>query len=340
MLLKAENEEVILGLDLDWPGIYKKVLSKTSQIHLCYSENKCCIFKVYNIKVLPRAFILLLKHPNVKLAGYNIQNDLIKLGKDFCFDSEQLLTKINSLDKFSNGTLCCPHNWDLKAVSEKALDVHHSNLPKSKDTLFKFKGCVRYSNHLSSCGAAAEQILNVVEGYSGNKQLILGFDIEWPFSFKGGSGKVALIQICPDKNLCFLLHVSTLTSLPKTLVFLLNHKHVKLVGVNIANDIRKIGRDFKLDVRYILENNIVELGTLANEVLNVSQRWSLAGLVLNQLGKELEKTVDVRCSNWAHEKLSQQQIVYAAADAYAGLAVYNNLQKIKEGKSHKKEILS
>lgn len=50
-----------------------------------------------------------------------------------------------------------------------------------------------------------------------------------------------------------------------------------------CSDIRKIGRDFRIDVTDILENNLIELCSLANKKLNVSQRWSLDGLVLNQV---------------------------------------------------------
>ena len=39
-------------------------------------------------------------------------------------------------------------------------------------------------------------------------ELILGFDLEWPFNYKFGAGKTSLMQICPDEELCYIFHVS------------------------------------------------------------------------------------------------------------------------------------
>lgn len=66
-----------------------------------------------------------------------------------------------------------------------------------------------------------------------NKVIPVAFDMEWPFSFKTGSGKAALIQICKDINECHLFQISCLTSIPKPLVTFLSHERVCLHGVNI-----------------------------------------------------------------------------------------------------------
>lgn len=57
--------------------------------------------------------------------------------------------------------------------------------------------------------------------------------MEWPFNFKTGPGKTALIQLSPTINDCFLFHVAELNKLPKALTVLLSHSNVRLVGVNI-----------------------------------------------------------------------------------------------------------
>lgn len=61
----------------------------------------------------------------------------------------------------------------------------------------------------------------------------IGFDIEWPFNFQTGSGKTALVQICLEDSVCYLLYVYSLKKLPAAFVELLCHPKVKLVGVNI-----------------------------------------------------------------------------------------------------------
>lgn len=61
----------------------------------------------------------------------------------------------------------------------------------------------------------------------------LAFDVEWPFSFKTGPGKAALIQLCYDINLCYLFQISEMSRLPRPLLILLGHPKVRCHGVNI-----------------------------------------------------------------------------------------------------------
>lgn len=62
---------------------------------------------------------------------------------------------------------------------------------------------------------------------------VIGFDLEWPFNFTTGPGKTAVIQISPNLNQCYILHVSKLKNLPKSLSELLTHPNTRLTGNNI-----------------------------------------------------------------------------------------------------------
>lgn len=68
---------------------------------------------------------------------------------------------------------------------------------------------------------------------SNHKEILIGFDLEWPFNFHTGSGKTALAQICFNETICYLLHIYSLKKLPAAFVVLLSHPKVRLVGVNI-----------------------------------------------------------------------------------------------------------
>lgn len=57
--------------------------------------------------------------------------------------------------------------------------------------------------------------------------------MEWPFSFQTGAGKTALIQISPNLDITYLLHVSELKNLPAGLCEFLAHPNVRLTGNNI-----------------------------------------------------------------------------------------------------------
>lgn len=53
---------------------------------------------------------------------------------------------------------------------------------------------------------------------------------------------------------------------------------------------------------------------------------SLNGLVKHLLGKQLLKDKSIRCSNWSNFPLTEDQKLYAATDAYAGLIIYRKLE--------------
>ncbi|KOC63487.1 Werner Syndrome-like exonuclease [Habropoda laboriosa] len=166
-----------------------------------------------------------------------------------------------------------------------------------------------------------DDIIREVES-CGREIVPLGFDLEWPFSFQTGSGKVALAQICFNNSACHLLHIYSLKKLPAAFVILLSHPKVRLVGVNIKNDIWKLGRDFnEFPASEVVQNNCIDSGTFANRVLNRSCRWSLAKLTAYLLKKKLDKNSKVRMSQWHVYPLSEEQKMYAATDAYVCLSL-------------------
>ena len=60
----------------------------------------------------------------------------------------------------------------------------------------------------------------------------------------------------------------------------------------------------------------------AQQLQQLGQKWSLAGLVGRLLGLRLEKGQRVRCGDWERLHLSPEQRHYAATDAWASLRVY------------------
>ncbi|XP_046421103.1 Werner Syndrome-like exonuclease isoform X1 [Neodiprion fabricii] len=189
-----------------------------------------------------------------------------------------------------------------------------------------FEGKINYADTFGDCAMACDEVLQLVQKKT-DIIVPIGFDLEWPFSFQTGSGKTALIQICMDYKICHLLHVYELRKLPAALIELLIHPKVRLVGVNIKNDVWKLGRDFKeFPSQKVVENNCIDCGTFANATLNRSCRWSMANLTAYVLQKEISKDPKVRRSKWHIQPLSDAQKSYAATDAYVSLLLYNTLQ--------------
>ncbi|XP_075785437.1 bifunctional 3'-5' exonuclease/ATP-dependent helicase WRN isoform X1 [Pelodiscus sinensis] len=201
-------------------------------------------------------------------------------------------------------------------VGEKKIQrsVLENDLP-----FLEFHGSVVYSYDASDCSFLSEDIRrNLSDGG------VIGFDIEWPPSFtKGKGGKVALIQICVSEKKCYLFHISSMRGFPQGLKRLLEDEAVKKVGVGIEGDQWKLMSDFEIRLK-----SFVELADIANEKLKCKEIWSLNGLVKHLFSKQLLKDKNVRCGNWEEFPLSEEQKLYAATDAYAGLLIYQKLENM------------
>ncbi|XP_031195365.1 Werner syndrome ATP-dependent helicase isoform X2 [Mastomys coucha] len=183
----------------------------------------------------------------------------------------------------------------------------------------EFTGSVVYSYEASDCSFLSEDIsMRLSDGD------VVGFDMEWPPVYKPGKrSKVAVIQLCVSESKCYLFHISSMSVFPQGLKMLLENKSIKKAGVGIEGDQWKLLRDFDIKLE-----SFVELTDVANEKLKCAETWSLNGLVKHVLGKQLLKDKSIRCSNWSNFPLSDDQKLYAATDAYAGLIIYQKLENL------------
>ena len=150
-------------------------------------------------------------------------------------------------------------------------------------------------------------------------QAVLGFDTESRPSFrKGKYYPPSLVQLATADR----VYIIQLTWLPlnDTLASLLGAPDVLKVGAAIHDDIKELQKlhDFTPD-------GIVDLGDMAKD-LGLETR-GLRSLAANILGVRISKAA--RCSNWAGKKLQNQQIVYAATDAWIGRELYFKLKELE-----------
>ncbi|XP_022354487.1 Werner syndrome ATP-dependent helicase [Enhydra lutris kenyoni] len=206
-------------------------------------------------------------------------------------------------------------NETCPAVEGKASiqkSVFEDDLP-----FLEFTGSIVYSYEASDCSFLSEDISTDL--CTGG---VVGFDMEWPPAYsKGKQSRVALIQLCVSESKCYLFHISSMSVFPQGLKMLLENEAVKKAGVGIKGDQRKLLCDFDIDLK-----NFVELTDVANEKLKCTEIWSLNGLVKHLFGKQLLKDRSIRCSNWSDFPLTEDQKLYAATDAYAGLIIYQKLE--------------
>ncbi|XP_056637376.1 3'-5' exonuclease [Diorhabda sublineata] len=222
--------------------------------------------------------------------------------------------------------LRCRISPQEREEEEKRIKSEKEKIARMKDArpFIKFTGKIIYHTELIDIALISDNLLEKASVSSDS--FVIGFDMEWPFSFQTGPGKTATIQLSCDELTCYIFHVSQIKNLPKSLSELLVHPNVKLIGNNIKNDIRKLARDFKGFDGDKIVNNCLDLGVLANSILSRSERWSLEKLVDQLLDLKIDKDKKVRNSQWHVIPLSKRQKEYAATDSYASILLYQALK--------------
>ncbi|THH02007.1 hypothetical protein EW026_g786 [Hermanssonia centrifuga] len=115
---------------------------------------------------------------------------------------------------------------------------------------------------------------------------------------------------------------------PEAVKKIIESENVVKCGVNIRNDGMKLYRDFG-----ILPRNLVELGAFAHRADKTFKNTYSRTIVslVRMTEKYLNQTVDkpaVRTGNWEVQPLSEEQIHYAANDAYSSLMIYKKLWEL------------
>ncbi|KAL3632603.1 hypothetical protein CASFOL_025587 [Castilleja foliolosa] len=149
-------------------------------------------------------------------------------------------------------------------------------------------------------------------------RLIVGLDVEWRPNFsRHQNNRVATLQLCVGRR-CLIYQIihSTGGHIPGSLVEFLCNENYTFVGVNIAEDLNKLERDYGFGGGN--DTNAVDLRRLA---ANEYDRPDLKNAGLKMLArvlleKEVSKPKSVTMSRWDNRKLTPAQVQYASVDAY------------------------
>lgn len=162
---------------------------------------------------------------------------------------------------------------------------------------------------------------------------IIGFDMEWPWDADKRSrlqDKIGLIQLASPSTIALIhigLHTGTTPDelIAPTLKAVLEAPHITKVGVGIMNaDYSRLIKHFGLRPRAGFELSNLHFLTLYGHDQADKITTKLCGLAKQvefHLGLPLWKG-KARTSDWS-KKLDEQQVNYAADDAYAGLMLYH-----------------
>lgn len=153
-----------------------------------------------------------------------------------------------------------------------------------------------------------------------NRQSIVGLDTETRPSFKRGIVyKVSLLQVA-TLNECFLFRLNKI-GFPKKLSNFLSNEKITKVGLALRDDLNGL---FK-------QQNFKPKGFV--DIQNEAKNYGILELSLQKIyaiifGKKISKSQ--RLTNWENNKLTPQQQVYAATDAWATLRIYLHLLQQKK----------
>jgi ribonuclease D len=186
---------------------------------------------------------------------------------------------------------------------------------------------VQYSKTKADSEILAKQFL---------KEKVVGFDMEWPWNDRRLpnklQNKIGLIQVATEDKIALFhvgLHPGKTTDdiIAPSLRLLIESPTIGKIGVGILNaDFARLSKFFKLQPKGAVElshlHRLVTFGGSKPELVS-TKMTSLAHQVEQHLKHPLYKG-DVRTSNWSRP-LSQEQIKYAAGDAYAGIQLYHCL---------------
>lgn len=143
-------------------------------------------------------------------------------------------------------------------------------------------------------------------------QEVIGFDTETRPSFKRGQVfKPSLIQLCTDEK-TYLLQIQQIEDW-SALKEVFEEPDIIKAGVAIERDIKELQEIVEFEPQ-----GFVELATYSDEVgIDANGLRPLTAIVL---GFRISK--GAQTSNWAKADLTEQQILYAATDAWVGREMY------------------
>lgn len=143
----------------------------------------------------------------------------------------------------------------------------------------------------------------------------LGFDTETKPSFrKGDNHRVALLQLATEgRVVLFRIHR---VGLPEGIIKILSNPSVIKAGVAIHDDLKALQR-----ISNFTPAGFVELQESA--VNSGIHDFSLKKLCAIVLGFRISKIQQL--SNWEADLLTEQQMNYAATDAWTSLQIYKKL---------------
>jgi ribonuclease D len=150
------------------------------------------------------------------------------------------------------------------------------------------------------------------------QETLVGFDTETRPAFRAGESYPPSLAQVATARAVYLFQVQR-PEIAAAVARMLGEEHIVKAGVGLADDLKSLKK-----IVAFHEKSIADVGALAQRHgLKQSGVRNLAGLFL---GFRIPK--GTKTSNWSRQKLSGQQIVYAATDAWACRELYLKFREL------------
>jgi ribonuclease D len=173
----------------------------------------------------------------------------------------------------------------------------------------RYEGEVRVIAHAHEAAPAMADIL---------QETLVGFDTETRPAFRAGeSYPPSLAQVATARAV--YLFVLREKSLAEAVAQMLSEERIVKAGVALSDDLKALKKLLEFT-----EKSVVDLGRAAAR--SGFKQTGVRSLAAALLGFRIPK--GTKTSNWARSKLTEQQIVYAATDAWACREIYLRFQSL------------
>ncbi|KAF8941773.1 hypothetical protein BGZ47_007191 [Haplosporangium gracile] len=155
----------------------------------------------------------------------------------------------------------------------------------------------------------------------------VGFDTETECHWDNPAAQrdeVSIVQMA-SQDVCLLFQINRIVNVtrnpfpPRLKAFLEDPSHLKL-GVGAKRDAKDLDRIFTLNCDGVVDLEVMALGknVLERSLQDLDEKYG-------RPGREVYKTHAMLRWKWNAEELQPQWIWYAAKDAFAGIAIYENM---------------
>lgn len=178
--------------------------------------------------------------------------------------------------------------------------------------LGKFEGEITVIDNMKKISDAIEEI---------KQENIIGVDTETRPTFKKGTfNKTALVQIATRKKV-YLFRLNKI-GFPLSLANIFENSQIQKIGIAILQDMKELSDQFQP----FRHNNVTDLNILCKTLKfeNIGARNLTAMLLGFRISKRQQT------SNWEASLLNENQLRYAATDAWVARQIYLHLYSSKE----------